>query len=119
MNFLCDEGIERQIVEALRSRGHEVLYVAEMSPGISDDEVLEMSVGEGALLVTSDKDFGELVFRQGRVHSGVILVRLHGLASSEKAAVMASAVAEHGERLPEAFSVVEKGRIRIRRGAVG
>ena len=41
MNFLVDESVDRQVVERLRQEGHEVLYVAEMEPGLRDDDVLE------------------------------------------------------------------------------
>lgn len=67
------------------------------------------------MLVTADKDFGELVFRQGRLHSGIILVRLHGLDPSEKGRVTVAAIAEHGSELEQAFAVLEQGRIRIRK----
>lgn len=71
MNFLADEGVVR-----LRDEGHAVIYVAEMEPGTSDDAVLNVANRESAVLVTADKDFGEIVFRQGRSSSGVILIRL-------------------------------------------
>jgi predicted nuclease of predicted toxin-antitoxin system len=90
--------------------------VAEIDRGISDDEVLDLAGARRAILVTVDKDFGDLVFRQGRAHHGVILVRLHGLAAEEKARITASAIADHAEELPGAFAVVERDRIRIRRG---
>jgi predicted nuclease of predicted toxin-antitoxin system len=67
VKLLCDEGVESQIVAHVRAAGHEVSYVAEMEPGISDDQVLASASEAGAVLVTNDKDFGELVFRQGRV----------------------------------------------------
>jgi predicted nuclease of predicted toxin-antitoxin system len=65
LNFLADENLDRQIVERLRQDGYTVWYIPEMEPGISDDEVLDLANQEGALLLTSDKDFGELVFRLG------------------------------------------------------
>jgi len=64
MNLLADEGVERQIVERLRQAGHTVIYIAEIEPGISDETVLSRSNMSNALLVTLDKDFGELAFRQ-------------------------------------------------------
>lgn len=114
MILLCDEGVDRPIVERLRRDGHEVLYVAEMSPSISDEEVLEEANRRGALLVTLDKDFGELVFRQQRVSSGVLLVRLAGLTPEEKQATVSSAIRLHAEELIGSFSVVTSGKIRIR-----
>lgn len=106
MNFLVDEGVDRQIVDKLRQDGHSVLYIAEMSPGIADDEVLDMANAQGALLLTSDKDFGELVYRQGRLTSGVILIRLAGLSPIRKAEIVGSAIGQHSEELSSAFIVL-------------
>lgn len=63
MRFVADESVDRQIVEELRLAGHEVLYIAEVEPGVVDEIVLARSTGWGAVLVTADKDFGEMVFR--------------------------------------------------------
>ena len=70
MNLLADESVDRPIVERLRDDGHEVVYVAELSPSIGDDEVLQKANDSRALLLTTDKDFGELVFRQRRLNLG-------------------------------------------------
>ncbi len=67
MNLLADESVDRQIVERLRQDGHHLLAVAEMAPGVPDDVVLERANQETALLLTADKDFGELVYRQKRI----------------------------------------------------
>ena len=79
MNLVVDESIDRPIVDLLRQDGHTVLYVAELSPSIDDDAFLRRANERGALLITSDKDFGELVFRLRRIHTGVVLLRLAGL----------------------------------------
>jgi predicted nuclease of predicted toxin-antitoxin system len=115
LKFICDEGVDRPIVEALRVAGHDVTYVAEQSPGIDDEGVLQAAAQKARVLVTADKDFGELVFRQGRVHNGVVLVRLHGLDSAEKGQIAVAAIAEHGTELERSFAVLERGRIRIRK----
>ncbi len=70
MNFLADESVDKPIVEGLRRQNYIVGYVAEMDPGISDDLVLDLANREKALLLTADKDFGELVFRLRRLSSG-------------------------------------------------
>ncbi len=75
MIFVADENVDRQIVEGLRVQGNNVLYIAEMSPSISDNEVLALSNRHRGLLITSDKDFGELVFRQGLISYGIISER--------------------------------------------
>ena len=69
----------------------------------------------GALLVTADKDFGELVFRQRLVHTGVLLLRLEGLTNPTKAELVAAAFRDRGHELLGAFSVLSPGQIRIRR----
>jgi predicted nuclease of predicted toxin-antitoxin system len=117
MKLVADEGVDRQIVEQLRADGHDVLYVAEMESGISDDMVLQRANEHSALLVTEDKDFGELVYRQRLVHFGVVLVRLHGLSSGTKARMVSGAFARHGLEMADAFSVMSPGMVRIRHKA--
>lgn len=115
MNFLADESVDRHIVERLRQDGHRVWYAAEMEPGITDDVVLALANREAALLLTADKDFGEMVFRQ-RLHThGIVLVRLAGLSPSRKAEIVASAIHQHATELPRAFAVIAPGVFRIRR----
>lgn len=115
MNFLSDESVDRQIIDRLRQDGHSVLYVVEMEPGISDDKVLDLANKEAALLLTSDKDFGEMVFRQGRSNQGVVLIRMAGLSQESKSAIVASAIRKHASELTKAFTVIAPKSIRIRR----
>jgi len=114
VKFLADESVDRAIVERLRQLGHRVWYLAEMEPGSSDDAVLGLANQEKAVLLTADKDFAELVFRQRRLASGVILIRLAGLSSERKADVVVSTIAAHLPEFPQAFAVVTPGAIRIR-----
>jgi predicted nuclease of predicted toxin-antitoxin system len=115
MKFLADESVDQQIVDRLRFDGHEVWYVTEMEPGISDDIVLDRANQEMAILLTADKDFGELVFRLKRISKGVILTRLAGLSPSQKAEIISIAVNRHLPELENAFAVIVPGSIRIRR----
>ena len=114
MNLLADESVDRPIVERLRRDGHEVVYIAELAPGIIDDEVLETANSRNAVLVTTDKDFGELVFRRDAIHSGVILVRLAGLANETKAEIVAEVCRLPQTELIGSFTVVSPGQVRIR-----
>lgn len=115
MNLLADEGVDHPIVEQLRQEGHTVFYIAEMEPGIDDNVILAKANTSHALLITIDKDFGELVFRQGLVHAGVILVRLAGLLATTKAQIVASVLRERGTEMVNAFSVISPGAVRIRK----
>lgn len=116
MILLADENLDRSVIERLRQDDHEVLAVAEMEPGIEDSVVLSRANERDALLVTEDKDFGELVFRQRLVHAGVILVRLAGLPVATKGGLLCAALKEHGAQMAHAFTVLSPGVLRIRRG---
>jgi predicted nuclease of predicted toxin-antitoxin system len=114
VKLVADEGVDRPIVERLRADGHSVWYVAEVSPGIADDAVLELANREAALLLTGDKDFGELVFRQRRVTTGVILLRIAGLSPERKAMIVSAEIASHAAELTNTFTVISPGGVRIR-----
>ena len=114
MNLVADESVDRQVVERLRQDGHEVLYIAESEPGTADALVLERANERTALLLTADKDFGELVFREGRLSSGgVVLIRLAGLSAERKAGVVSEAFLKRGAEFPRCFSVISPGRVRV------
>jgi len=115
VKFLADECVDRRIVDRLRHDGHTVLYVAEMEPGISDQEVLNLVNQEDAILLTADKDFGELVFRQDKVAPGIVLVRLAGLSAAIKEEIIAAAIGDHLAELLQSFTVIMPDRVRIRR----
>jgi len=115
MKFVADESVDFPIVERLRQDGHSVWAVVEMDAGIADDLVLDHANQQNAVLLTADKDFGELVFRLKRLNLGVVLVRLAGLPPKRKAEIVARVIAEKGEELKEAFSVITANALRIRR----
>ena len=115
MNILADESIDGPIVYRLRQDGYVVHYVAEMEPGISDDAVLDLANRESALLLTADRDFGELVYRQGRTTFGVVLVRLAGLSATHKADIISSTFQQRLDELLYAFTVISPGTVRVRR----
>ena len=115
MNFVADESVDQQIVERLRKDGHEVWYIIETRRGASDADVLALAKQRAAILLTADKDFGEMVFRQRQVTEGVIFIRLPGQSQKRKAEIVVSAVKKHAEELFRAFSVIIPAGIRIRK----
>jgi predicted nuclease of predicted toxin-antitoxin system len=115
MRFLADEGVDRAIVGALRSDGHDVRWMAEELGGAKDDDVLGAAVGDARILITEDKDFGELVYRRRLHHRGVVLVRVDGISNAEKSRIVARAIREHEADLSGGFTVIQPGTIRIRR----
>ncbi len=117
MTYLADESVDRPVVQALRDAGYQVTYVSEDMPGAPDPEVLEQASATNSVLLTSDKDFGELVFRRRLSHQGVVLLRLSGLIQEEKASRAVQAFRSHGDRFGDAFTVVQPKRVRIRGSA--
>ena len=115
MILVADEGVDAQIVVALRRGGHDVTFVAELAPGIADDVVLDLARDRQALLLTADKDFGELVMRQRRAVNGVVLLRLAGLAADVKAALVTAVIDAHLAELAGSFAVITSHSVRIRR----
>ena len=115
MRLLADESMDHPIVARLRADGHEVASVAEESPGLPDPGVLARAAREGVVLLTADKDFGELVYRHRRPYAGVLLVWLAGLDEAAKCELVSRVVSERGSELPGAFSVASEDSLRIRR----
>jgi predicted nuclease of predicted toxin-antitoxin system len=113
MNFVADESRAMPVILALREAGHDVVAIAEVAKGATDDQVLGQALDAKRVLITEDRDFGELVYARGRSSAGVILVRFHSRARRAKVASVVEAVSKLGSRLEDAFTVVEPGRVRI------
>ena len=113
MRFLTNENFPGEAVEALRTRGHDVAWVRADSPGSPDQDVLRRAAKEERLLITFDKDFGELAFRtRPPMPPGIILFRIVPRSSSHVTQV-AVAVLESRDDWAGHFSVVEEGRVRM------
>jgi predicted nuclease of predicted toxin-antitoxin system len=113
MNFVADESCARPVIHALRDAGHDVLAIAEVAKGATDEQVLERALNEKRVLNTEDRDFGELVYARGRSSAGVVLIRFPSRARLAKPATVVEAVTRLGSRLAKAFVVVQPGRVRI------
>jgi len=114
LRFLADENVEAPVIRTLRELGHEVLEVGGLKPGAEDDEVASLARERGCILVTNDKDVGQLVFLQGKRVPGALLLRLPGMSGAEKAPIVRAAVQETGLSFARHFVVVEPGRVRSR-----
>ena len=115
MKIVADESIDKQIVDRLRSDGHDVVFIAELDPGIEDEAVLLRSRESNSVLLTADKDFGELVFRQRLLHSGIVLIHLAGLKPETKAELVVTAFAQHADDLRLGFAVLSRRALRLRK----
>jgi predicted nuclease of predicted toxin-antitoxin system len=73
--ILADEGFNGHFLRALREQDFQVDWVLEVSPGIDDEEVIELAKGQGRTLLTEDKDFGEWVFAHQVSGLSIVFVR--------------------------------------------
>jgi len=113
MRLLANENFPREAIEALRAGGHDVAWVRTDAPGINDRQVLDKAMTEGRILITFDKDFGELAFRAGLPAScGIVLFRIR-LGSPSAVAGRAVAVLESRADWTGHFSVVSDDRVRM------
>jgi len=115
MKFLIDESVEKPIVDWLRYQKYDVMYVAESSSGITDEEVIKIANSESRILITNDKDFGELIFRQGRITHGILLIRAVNEESSNKLRLVKEVLEKAKNKLKGNFMVVNEVGIRIRK----
>lgn len=116
MRVLADESVDFGIIECLRGHGYEVESIAHLSPGIDDEAVLKVSVDSSALLLTEDKDFGELTIRFKKPNCGIVLIRAHELPARERASIVKRILDSEGDRLMHCFTVVGgEDKVRIRR----
>jgi predicted nuclease of predicted toxin-antitoxin system len=115
VRFLADESCDFAVVRSLRDAGFDVLGVAETAPRASDAAVVEIAVRDGRVLVTEDKDFGQLVHASADPRVGVILLRFPAAARKLAPEAVVRLARARGNRLSECFAVVQPGRIRIAR----
>ena len=113
MRWLADECVAAPLVALLRGSGHDVLYVAEAAAGLRDVEVVALAMRENRLLLTADKDFGDLVFRRGRSVPGVVLMRINPDRAELKTIRLAAAIDRYGEELFGRYMVIEGGMLPV------
>ena len=113
MRILADENVPGDAVTALRERGHDVAWMRADAPGSSDLQVIARAQAGNRMLVTFDKDFGELAFRSGLpASSGIVLFRISTPSPSHVARVAVAALESRTDRTGH-FAVVEDERIRM------
>ncbi len=112
--FLADENFDNRIVLALRELGHQIYTIIELEGGISDDKVIELANELKAIILTEDKDFGELTYRLQKGSQGIILVRLNGVNIDQKIELLKHVLKSHLSELRNSFTVINKTKVRIK-----
>lgn len=114
MKLLTDENVGLEVVKFLRQADHDVASAIEEFKGYDDISILAKAVKEDRILVTSDTDFGELIYHQNFPHKGIILLRLDDETNPNKIKVLSNLLKTHKNELKNNFVVATETRIRIR-----
>jgi len=114
MRFLAHENFPGAVVAALEVAGHDVVWIRTVAPGSRDEDVLAWAVREDRVLLTFDRDFGELAWRMGlTATSGIVLFRLPMPPAVDAGSKLAARINERSDWAGH-FSVVEPARTRMR-----
>ena len=113
--ILADESVDFRIVRSLREDNYQVEAIIEMNPGIRDDEVLALANEIDAILLTEDKDFGELTYRLRKPNQGILLFRMSGESIDSKIRLLKKVLQEYGEKLDDKFTVVTVKKVRMKK----
>ena len=115
MKFLADESLDYPLVELLRKNGYEVVYAAEFMSASDDETILHTANENASILITKDKDFGEMVVRFRKKTFGLILIRIAALNTVEKCNFVLRVIDQYQNELPHSFIIVQEDKIRIRK----
>jgi predicted nuclease of predicted toxin-antitoxin system len=113
MRILADESCDGRVVRALRLAGHDVKPVREIAPELPDEQVIAVARTEGRILITEDRDFGQIFFAADSQSVGVILVRFPTNARTGLPRLVVEFIERHGRQLHNTFAVLDPGGARI------
>jgi predicted nuclease of predicted toxin-antitoxin system len=114
VRWLVDECVDAALVALLREAGHDAIYMSDVAPRATDVEVMNRAHRESRLLLTEDKDFGDLVFRQARPVPGIILLRTDSARRAHKGARLLAAIERFGDNSSDAtrlLKIVDSGLV--------
>ena len=113
MRFLVDECAGPYLGEWLASQGNEVFSIYEEASSIDDESILGKAYAENWILITFDKDFGDMAYLQRRPHRGVALLRLEDQRPANAINAVRGLLESHPHQLPDEFVVVPEGHVRF------
>jgi len=114
MRFLANENFPMPSVHVLRQEGHDIVSITEESPGISDDVVLKRAVSESRIILTFDRDYGELIYRLHLVPASVLYLRYNPLFPQEPAQHILQLLAIPELDITDSFTVADRQKVRQR-----
>ena len=113
LKFLADVNVERPIVDWLAEKGYDIKWIPDIDCQMRDDVLLDMAKIEERILITNDKDFGELTFLQKKGSAGIILLRIKRQHVKDKLSILRELLQNYSNKLPHHFITVTKKKIRF------
>ncbi len=111
--FMVDVGVGKKVEQWLRDAGHSIIAVRDINSRASDSEILKRAVEDYRIVLTMDKDFGELVYRLGKAHAGVLVLRMEDAGGEEKMNAVKNILLQHSDKLASNFCVYQDGTLRV------
>jgi predicted nuclease of predicted toxin-antitoxin system len=114
MKFLIDVNAGGAVSNWLSAQSHDVVKVAGRNPRLSDEDILNWASSEGRIIVTTDKDFEEMIWRQNKLHSGIL--RLENLPRKQRIDLLRDTLIQHGHDLEAgAIVIATTSKYRVRK----
>ncbi len=114
IKFLADVNIEKDIVDFIKKSEYDVLWIPDYNCRLNDDELLKLAKNENRILITNDKDFGELLFLQKKISAGIILKRVKNQDVKQKLYAFKKLLDYYPQKIKNHFIVLTEKRIRIK-----
>ena len=115
LKFLVDVGVGKKVEEFLLEKSYDTKAVRSLDQRMPDQEIIRLAALENRIVITMDKDFGELVYHSGMDHCGILLLRLEDASGSEKRQVIDEILTKHADNIKNNFCVYQNKKFRFRK----
>ncbi len=114
LKFLIDVGVGEKVEKWLSTQGYDTKSIRDLDPRMPDEEILKLATQEKRMVITMDKDFGELVYNANQPHSGVLILRIEDYNSTQKVYVIRKILQQYQTDIKGKFCVFKDDKLRIR-----
>ena len=115
IKFLVDNSSGKKLANALKKQKYDVVYAGDNLPNAEDEEILDLAEKQDRVLITNDKDFGELIFRQRKSSNGVILLRLKNDFPDYRIKILLTLIKKLRTKLKKKFIVASEDKFRMKK----
>ena len=115
LKFLVDVGVGKSIEDFLSRSGYDTKAVRKIDPRLEDEKIIRIAASENRMVITMDKDFGELVYHSGMPHCGVLLLRLEDAVGTRKLQIVKHILETYSHQITNCFCVFQNDRFRIKK----